>query len=74
VLLHSTSQHHYFLSQAEKDCEALRAKVNRVAAQVQQAEAAAGEQRAQTRVLQNAIAEAEQVSCRFKAWIGLASA
>lgn len=46
--------------QADKDCEALRAELNRVAAQVREQEAAMAEHAAQIAQLQGAIAEAEQ--------------
>lgn len=55
--------------QGDRDCEALRAELNRVAAQVREQEAAMEEHAAQISQLQGAIAEAEQVgregSCRL---------
>lgn len=51
--------------QADKDCEALRAELNRVAAQVREQEAAMAEHAAQIAQLQGAIAEAEQVGLWF---------
>ena len=50
--------------QAEKDCDALRAELNRVAAQVAESEGAAAAQRAEVKQLQGAIAEADQVGER----------
>jgi hypothetical protein len=51
--------------QAEKDCEALRAEINRVAAAAAEQEAAMNSQRAEVRQLQNVIAEVDQVR-----WLG----
>ncbi len=50
--------------QAEKDCDALRAEINRVAQQAQQQETAMAEKRAEIQQLQNVIAEADQVGCK----------
>jgi hypothetical protein len=47
--------------QAEKDCEALRAEINRVMAQAVEQEAAMSEQRAEVQQLQGVIAEEDQV-------------
>ncbi len=47
--------------QAEKDCEALRAEIDRVHAQVAEQEAAMAEGRTQIQQLQGVIAEADQV-------------
>lgn len=56
--------------QADRDCEALRAELNRVAAQVREQEAAMEEHAAQISQLQGAIAEAEQVGARGVGWPG----
>lgn len=65
ILLASPSS--LFLSpwlQAEKDCEALRAEINRVAVQVAEQETAMAEGRTQIKQLQGVIAEADQVGTR----------
>jgi peptidoglycan hydrolase CwlO-like protein len=50
--------------QAERDCDALRAEVNRVAAATAEQESAMASQRAEMRQLQNDIEEAETVGLR----------
>ncbi|EFN51138.1 hypothetical protein CHLNCDRAFT_141344 [Chlorella variabilis] len=56
----------YDHGKAEKDCDALRAELNRVAAQVAESEGAAAAQRAEVKQLQGAIAEADQARLRLK--------
>ncbi|PRW33224.1 flagellar associated isoform A [Chlorella sorokiniana] len=56
----------YDKAKADKDCEALRAELNRVAAQVREQEAAMAEHAAQITQLQGAIAEAEQARLKLK--------
>ncbi|KAL4439847.1 hypothetical protein ABPG75_002848 [Micractinium tetrahymenae] len=56
----------YDHAKAEKDCEALRAEVNRVHVQVAEQEAAMAEGRAQIQQLQGVIAEADQARIKLK--------
>ncbi|KAL4853863.1 Cilia- and flagella-associated protein 58 [Chlorella vulgaris] len=63
---HTLQKEKYDHEKAEKDCEALRAEINRVAAAAAEQEAAMNSQRAEVRQLQNVIAEADQARLRLK--------